>query len=72
MSPDHKRKLILAHTILSDNATQTGIVHGGLSLGARGCVPLAAVFGGLCAAGGESSWGAEADALREDDAGVIV
>lgn len=41
--------------------------------GCCGCGGVAVVVrGGLGAAGGEGGWGAQADALGEDDAGVVV
>lgn len=65
----NERKLVFAHAVLADDAVQ-----GGRGLGVLcGCaIALAGRrAGGLGAAGCESCWGAEADALGEDEAGVI-
>lgn len=71
--PHHQRKLVFAHAVLADNPAQTCVFDGRFGLRVRGCVSFALFFaGGLGAAGCEGRGGAEADALREDDAGVVV
>ena len=71
--PHDQRKLVLAHAVLADNPAQACVFDGRFGLRARGRVSFVLFFvGGLGAAGCEGCGGAEADALREDDAGVVV
>lgn len=66
MSPDNERKLVFAHAVLANSPSQRRVSH------SPGSGVIVSVWLGLCAASSERGRGAEADALREDDAGVVA